>query len=76
MNHEDRDVLFHLVGWILFLACAFLFLYVAMRDGDLVLALASLLFLAGCVVFLIPLLRKDGKGGSRPPKEGLPESDR
>lgn len=76
MNHQDKDILFHLVGWILFLACAFLFLYVAMRDGDLVLALASLLFLAGCVVFLIPLLRKDRKGGSLPPKGAPPESDR
>jgi len=56
MNHQDKDVLFHLVGWILFLACAFLFLYVAMRDGDFALVLASLLFLAGCVAFLIPLL--------------------
>ncbi len=56
MNHEDKDAPFHLVGWILFLACAFLFLYVAIRDGDFVLALASLVFLAGCIAFLIPLL--------------------
>jgi hypothetical protein len=76
MNHQDKDVLFHLVGWILFLACAFLFLYVAMRDGDLVLALASLLFLAGCVAFLVPLLRKDRKGGSLLPGGGPPESDK
>ena len=56
MDHQEKDAFFHLGGWILFLACAFLFLYVAMRDRDFVLALASLLFLAGCVAFLIPLL--------------------
>ena len=76
MNHEDRDTPFHLVGWVLFLVCAFLFLYVAIRDSDFVLGLASLLFLAGCVAFLVPLLRKDRKGGSLPPKGGPPESDR
>ena len=36
--------------------CALLFLYVAVREHDLVLALASLVFLCGCVAFLIPLL--------------------
>ena len=64
MNHQDKDAPFHLVGWILFLACAFLFLYVAVRDGDLVLTLASLLFLAGCAVFLVPLLKSIGKNKS------------
>jgi len=56
MNHKNKDTPFHLAGWILFLACAFLFLFVAMRDGDIVLALASLLFLAGCIAFLVPLV--------------------
>jgi hypothetical protein len=56
MNHQDKYASFHLTGWILFLICAFLFLYVAVRDSDLILALASLVFLAGCVAFLIPLL--------------------
>jgi len=56
MNHQDKDAPFHLAGWVLFLVCAFLFLYVAVRDSDLILALASLVFLAGCIAFLIPLL--------------------
>ncbi len=56
MNHQDKDAPFHLAGWILFLVCAFLFLYVAVRDSDVILALASLVFLAGCIAFLIPLL--------------------
>jgi hypothetical protein len=62
MNHQEKDALFHLAGWVLFLICAFLFLYVAIRDRDLILALASLVFLAGCIAFLIPLLKKDRKG--------------
>lgn len=56
MNRQDRDAHFHLAGWILFLGCAFLFLYIAIREGDLVFVLASLVFLAGCIAFLIPLL--------------------
>ena len=75
MNHQDKDAPFHLAGWVLFLVCAFLFLYVAIRDGDYVLALASLLFLAGCIAFLIPLLKKDRKGTKLPPGDGPPESD-
>jgi hypothetical protein len=56
MGHQNKDTAFHITGWMLFLACAFLFLYVAVRDGDIMLILASLVFFAGCVVFLIPLL--------------------
>ena len=64
MNHQDRDAPFHLAGWILFLVCAFLFLYVSVRDSDLILALASLVFLGGCIAFLIPLLfQGPGKAG-------------
>jgi len=70
MNHQDKDALYHLVGWVLFLVCAFLFLYVAIRDGDLVLALASLVFLAGCIAFLIPLLKKDRKRTDLPQAGG------
>jgi len=64
MSHQDKDAGFHLAGWILFLVCAFLFLYVAIRDSDVVLALASLVFLAGCVAFLIPLLFR-GSGSEK-----------
>jgi len=75
MNHQDKDAPFHMAGWVLFLVCAFLFLYVAIRDSDLVLALASLVFLAGCIAFLIPLLKKDRKVTKLPSGDGPPESD-
>jgi len=76
MNHQDREASFHLAGWVLFLVCAFLFLYVAIRDGDVVLGIASLVFLTGCIAFLIPLLKKGGKGASLSSGDGPPETDR
>jgi hypothetical protein len=74
MNHQNKEAPFHLVGWILFLACAFLFLYVAVRDSDVILALASLVFLAGCIAFLIPLLMKDRKRAGLSSGDGPPDS--
>lgn len=56
VNRPDKHTRYHLAGWILFVICALLFLYVAVRDSNLVMTLASLVFLAGCVAFLIPLL--------------------
>ena len=56
MPGRRRENRYHLAGWVLFLLCAALFLFSALRDGDGVLALASLVFLLGCVLFLIPLL--------------------
>ncbi len=56
MDHKNRDTPYHLAGWILFVVCSLLFLSAAFRDGDLVLGLASVVFLTGCVAFLIPLL--------------------
>jgi hypothetical protein len=72
MNHQDKGAPFHLAGWVLFLLCAFLFLYVAVRDRDVILALASLVFLAGCIAFLIPLLKRDKK---TPIGNGSPDPD-
>ena len=51
------EAVFHIAGWVLFILCAVLFLFTALRDGDGVLALASLIFLAACILFLIPLMR-------------------
>jgi predicted membrane channel-forming protein YqfA (hemolysin III family) len=73
VNRPDRNAGYHLAGWILFVVCAFLFLCAAARDRDLLLIMASLVFLAGCVAFLVPLLRKDKR---LPPEGEHPESDR
>jgi|AntRauTorckE6833_2_1112554.scaffolds.fasta_scaffold47633_2 hypothetical protein len=47
-------------GWLLFLLSAVAFTAVAVRDGDVLLAVGSLLFLAACVLFLIPYARREG----------------
>jgi hypothetical protein len=72
VNRQDRDAPFHLAGWILFLVCAFLFLYVAIRDSDFVLAFTSLVFLAGCVAFLVPLIFPRRQSDEPPPTEERP----
>lgn len=71
-----------MAGWILFVLCAFLFLYSAVRDGDGILALASLVFLLGCILFLVPLViphkeatgageyKKDDPHRNNPPGKG------
>ena len=77
MAAKKRENKYHLAGWILFVLCAFLFLYSAVRDGDGVLALASLVFLSGCILFLVPLLFPNKKAVAHshhkkdnPPGEG------
>jgi len=64
MTRASRHTRFHLVGWVFFLICSLLFLYTAVRDGDTILALASLVFLGGCIAFLIPLLFPGPEAGS------------
>ncbi len=56
MSGKKRETRYHLAGWISFVLCAALFLFSALRDGDRILALASLVFLFGCILFLIPLM--------------------
>lgn len=42
----------------MFLLCALLFAAAGLRDGDLLITVGSLLFLAACVLFLMPYLRR------------------
>lgn len=48
----------HILGWGLFVASAVLFMAAAWRSGDAVAFLAAVVFLVGCVVFLLPLVRR------------------
>lgn len=41
-----------LVGWVLFLVCAGIFVAAGVRDGDPLMTAGSVMFLAGCVLFL------------------------
>jgi hypothetical protein len=47
-----------LTGWILFVLSAIGFIVSGLRAGDLPSVLGGVLFLAGCLVFIIPLLGK------------------
>ncbi|MCB0962635.1 MAG: hypothetical protein KDA98_04920 [Acidimicrobiales bacterium] len=44
----------HRIGWALFLASAVAFTAVGVRDGDLLVTAASVLFGVACVLFLLP----------------------
>jgi predicted membrane channel-forming protein YqfA (hemolysin III family) len=65
MPGKKREANYHLLGWVLFVLCALLFLFAALRDGNGLLALASIVFLLGCIAFLVPTLlpHKDTGGG-------------
>jgi predicted membrane channel-forming protein YqfA (hemolysin III family) len=51
-----RDTVFHLIGWLLFLVCAVLFLVSGVNTGDGLLIAGSVVFLVACIVFLVPLI--------------------
>ncbi|MDP6874456.1 MAG: hypothetical protein QF521_13080 [Alphaproteobacteria bacterium] len=50
-----RAWLSYVTGWILFTASALFFAYAALRAGDWLNLIASLLFLVACLVFLVPV---------------------
>lgn len=43
----------HQIGWSLFLASALLFGWAGVRSGDWLVVVASVVFGAGCVLFLV-----------------------
>jgi hypothetical protein len=52
-----------LIGWMLFVICALFFILSSLRNRDLFALAGSIIFLAACVVFLLPLVRsKSGTG--------------
>lgn len=60
------ELMSHLVGWILFIVCAFFFLAASWQSGDTLTFIGSILFLVACFAFVIPLVRsiKNIRGGS------------
>ncbi len=64
MSTDDkaREKKFHLCGWILFLICAAFFIASGISNGDRLSLAGSFIFLAGCVVFIIPLITKGKRG--------------
>ena len=49
-----------ILGWVLFILSAVGFIVSSARIGDIPGIAGSVLFLAGCLVFLVPLLRRKG----------------
>ncbi|MEE8419280.1 MAG: hypothetical protein V3S02_04115 [Dehalococcoidales bacterium] len=52
---------FSLAGWILFVVCAGFFIVSAVQAKDILYLTGSLIFLGGCILFIIPLVMKGGK---------------
>ncbi len=61
-SEEQRERRFNLWGWIGFVVCAGLFIAANLRSGDWLALAASVIFLFGCLLLIIPLLgrRRDG----------------
>ncbi len=49
-----------ILGWVLFIFSAIGFIVSSTRVGDIAGMAGGVLFLAGCLVFLAPLLRRKG----------------
>ncbi|MFC2020273.1 cytochrome oxidase subunit III [Chloroflexota bacterium] len=47
---------FNLAGWILFVVCAGFFIISAIKAGDIWYLIGSVIFLSGCILFIIPLV--------------------
>jgi hypothetical protein len=54
MGKHERT--YHLVGWVLFLVCAAFFIASAVRSGDLLYLIGSIIFFVACISFVIPLV--------------------
>ena len=55
-NRQERRA--HIAGWFLFIVCALFFIAAALKNGDSLTFIGSIVFLLACVVFLIPLFGK------------------
>ena len=47
---------YHLAGWLLFLVCAVFFIAQSLTDNNIMGLTGSIIFFAGCIAFLIPLV--------------------
>lgn len=55
-DSESRELKLQLWGWIVFIVCSVLFIASSIRNRDVLSIVASVLFLVGCVIFMIPLV--------------------
>ena len=52
----SRELKFHVWGWFFFVTSAVLYIVSSIKNGDVVGLAASVLFLLGCGVFMVPLV--------------------
>ncbi|MFQ5827148.1 MAG: hypothetical protein ACE5IA_07305, partial [Dehalococcoidia bacterium] len=62
-NFKKTEKRFHILGWLLFLACSVLFIIEGVRNSSIVGLAAGIGFLLGCVAFLIPLVLGGDRNG-------------
>ncbi len=55
-DNRNREVKFHLWGWILFLVCAGFFIASSIESNNILSLVGSIIFLIACLVFIVPLL--------------------
>jgi hypothetical protein len=58
IDKRNREKRFQLSGWILFIVCAGFFIASAINTDDILVLTGSIIFLGGCVVFIIPMVIK------------------
>ena len=58
VDKRNRERKFHLSGWVLFIVCAGFFITSAIKADDILGLAGSIIFLIGCVLFIIPLATK------------------
>lgn len=63
MSSNDRELArkLHLWGWLLFLVCAIFFIASAVKGGDILGLVGSIIFLVACMFFIIPLMIKGNR---------------
>ena len=52
-----QEVKYHFLGWVVFVICAVLFIASSLKSGDILMLVASIVFLAACIIFIIPLIK-------------------
>lgn len=49
---------YEMTGWFLFIICAIFFIISGFKSQDIILVVASFIFLFACFVFLVPLIKE------------------
>ena len=57
-KNYQGNVIFRLVGWLLFLVCAVFFIIGSLESASKSMLIASIVFFVACLVFIYPLVMK------------------